>query len=81
MQMQSTYRMKGLIYLMVLISKEERKAIGEKFPKAGVVRTMRQKSKRGRYYCEESREVMKFLNNLRRANVIEEYPPRKKRNR
>ena len=39
---------------MILITKEEKDAISKFFPDAHIVRTMRQKSKRHRYYCEES---------------------------
>ena len=50
---------------MVLISKQEKEAIRERFPKVGITRTMRQRSKRHRYYCEEAPAVMRFLNKLR----------------
>ena len=50
---------------MVLITKPEKEAILEKFPKVNIVRTMRQRSKRHRYYCEEAPQVMRFLNTLR----------------
>ena len=50
---------------MVLISKPEKEAIRERFPKVGITRTMKQRSKRHRYYCEESPAVMRFLNKLR----------------
>lgn len=55
---------------MVLISKAEKEAIQERFPKANIVRTMRQKSKRHRYYCEEAPQVMRYLNELRRKDVL-----------
>lgn len=55
---------------MVLISKAEKEAIRERFPKVNIVRTMRQKSKRHRYYCEESPQVMRYLNELRRKDVL-----------
>lgn len=54
---------------MVLISKEEKMAIREKFPKVNIVRTMKQRSKRHRYYCEEAPQVMRYLNELRRKDV------------
>lgn len=54
---------------MVLITKAEKEALLEKFPKVGIVRTMRQRSKRHRYYCEEAPGVMRFLNQLRRNGV------------
>lgn len=52
---------------MVLITKEEKEAVLAKFPKVGIVRTMRQRSKRHRYYCEEAPGVMRFLNQMRRG--------------
>lgn len=51
--------------LIVLINKEECKAIREKFPGITIRRTVKQKSHRGRYYCPEDRAVMRFLNKLR----------------
>lgn len=47
---------------MVLISKEEKEYISENYPKVHIVRTMKQKSKRHRYYCEEAAPVMRYLN-------------------
>lgn len=52
---------------MILITKDEKEAIAQRYPEAHIVRTMRQKSKRHRYYVEESRSVMKLLNQLRSA--------------
>ena len=62
---------------MIIINRQERDAIMEKFPDISIVRTMRSDSKRGHYYLEERRDVMKFLRNFRNKNVIEEYPPKK----
>lgn len=50
---------------MVEISKREKDIIAERFPNVHIVRTMRQKSKRHHYYCEESRGVMKYLEEAR----------------
>lgn len=50
---------------MILITKEEKDAISKICPDAHIVRTMRQKSKRHRYYCEESRGVMNYLSQVR----------------
>ena len=50
---------------MILINKEEKNAIHERFPNVHIVRTMKQKSKRHRYYCEESRGVLNLLRELR----------------
>lgn len=57
---------------MVLITKDEKTYICEHFPEAHIVRTMRQKSKRHRYFCEESRAVMNYLNSVRSNCVAEE---------
>lgn len=46
---------------MVSISKEEAKLVREYFPNVHIVRTMKQKSSRHRYYCEENWKAMKFL--------------------
>ncbi len=50
---------------MVLINKAEKEAIREKFPNVGITRTMKQRSARHRYYCEEAPAVMRYLNQLR----------------
>lgn len=50
---------------MVAISKEEKAVISERFPNVHIVRTMRQKSKRHHYYCEESKGVMRYLEETR----------------
>lgn len=46
---------------MIAISKQEKEAIVKRFPNVHIVRTMKQKSKRHRYYCEESKGVMRYL--------------------
>lgn len=58
---------------MVPVTKDEKFAILERFPKTNIVRTMRQRSKRGHYYCEESPQVMKYLATVRRQDVVETY--------
>lgn len=50
---------------MVLITKDEKDYISKNFPRVHIVRTMKQKSKRHRYYCEESPVVMRYLNSTR----------------
>lgn len=50
---------------MVLISKAEKEAIIARYPRVNIVRTMKQKSKRHRYYCEETPQVMRFLQHTR----------------
>lgn len=51
--------------LMILINKEEAEAIRVRFPDAHIVRTVKNKSKRHRYYCEESRRVIRFIDVFR----------------
>ena len=62
-------RMKKLI----TINKEEARLVREKFPNAHIMRTKKQKSKRGHYYCEENRKIINFINNIRKKNVVESY--------
>ena len=50
---------------MIAITKEEKEAIVEAFPHTHIVRTMKQRSKRHRYYCVEDRNVMKMLKKMR----------------
>ena len=50
---------------MIAISKDEKKIISEKFPNVHIVRTMKQKSKRHHYYCEENRAVMNLIRKMR----------------
>ena len=50
---------------MISISKEEAKALRENIPGINIVRTVKQKSNRGHYYCEESRRASRFLDRLR----------------
>ena len=65
----------GIIYKrneknsMVEITKTEKEAVRERFPRVHIVRTMKQKSKRHKYYYEESRAVMRFLDELRNQNL------------
>lgn len=54
---------------MIAISKQEKDVIVKRFPNVHIVRTMKQKSKRHRYYCEESRGVMRYLNEVRNKGV------------
>lgn len=52
---------------MIAITKSEKEAISARFPKVHIVRTMKQKSKRHHYYCEETKQVMRLLSNMRKA--------------
>ena len=54
---------------MIAISKQEKDVIVKRFPNVHIVRTMKQKSKRHRYYCEESRGVMRYPNEVRNKGV------------
>lgn len=59
---------------LVKISAAEKQAISKKFPHVHIVRTMKSDSKRHHYYCEEQREAVRYLRELRGE------PVRKKRN-
>lgn len=52
---------------MIAVTKAEKDLILKRFPYVHIVRTMKQKSKRHRYYCEEQRPVMNYLNKLRNS--------------
>lgn len=54
---------------MVSITKAEKNLLQEQFPKMTFVRTMKQKSKRGHYYCVETPPVMKYLKKIRTGQV------------
>lgn len=55
---------------MIAINKAEKEIISAKFSKVHIVRTMKQKSKRHRYYCEEARQVMRFLKMYRNSDTL-----------
>ena len=50
---------------MVRVSKEEKDIIHQTFPHVHIARTMKQRSKRHHYYCEETRAVLGLLRRLR----------------
>lgn len=50
---------------MVIITKEEKEIIAEKMPGVHIHRTVKQKSKRHRYYMEENKNAMRLLKELR----------------
>ena len=60
---------------MIAVSKEESLLIRDRFPNVKIIRTMKQRSKRHKYYCEEAREVMRFINSIRIDSY--EYDPRR----
>lgn len=50
---------------MVRVTKNEKEAILKSFPNAHIRRTMKRKSKRHHYFCEESEKIIEFLNAYR----------------
>lgn len=52
---------------MIAINAKEKEIIAEKLPNIHIRRTVPQKSKRHRYYMEESGTAMRLLKDLRRA--------------
>lgn len=61
---------------MIAINKAEKDAISMQFPNVHIVRTMKQKSKRHHYYCEESVQVLRFLNRVRGEDGVALKPRR-----
>lgn len=53
---------------MIAINKAEREIISQRLPNVHIVRTMKQKSKRHRYYCEETKQVLRLLRQIREAD-------------
>lgn len=50
---------------MVRVTKNEKEAILKSFPDAHIRRTMKRKSERYHYFCEESEKIIEFLNAYR----------------
>lgn len=50
---------------MVRVTKNEKEAILKSFPNAHIRRTMKCKSERHHYFCEESEKIIEFLNAYR----------------
>lgn len=50
---------------MVRVTKVEKEAILKSFPNAHIRRTMKRKSERHHYFCEESEKIIEFLNAYR----------------
>lgn len=61
---------------MIMITAAEKQEIVKKHPRVHIVRTMKHRSKRHRYYMEEDRNAMRTLLTMRG-----EYVPNHKRNR
>ncbi len=57
---------------MILITKSEKEAISERYPKVHITRTMKQDSKRHHYYMEEAPGAMRLLRKLRYGEDYEE---------
>lgn len=55
---------------MISINKSEANAIRENLPNVHIVRTMKQKSKRGHYFCEESKQAIRFLSDFRNGGCF-----------
>ena len=62
--------MKGFETL-IAINKQEKEAIQEQYPNVYIVRTMKQKSKRHRYYCVETPKVVRLLDKIRNPEKVE----------
>ena len=56
---------------MIPITKAEAMAIRENLPSVHIVRTMKQKSKRGHYYCDNAAQALRFLTEFRNEKTIE----------
>lgn len=50
---------------MILISRDEKQAVLEKFPNVHIVRTCKQRSKRHRYYMVEESGPMRLIRKMR----------------
>ena len=64
---------------MILISRDEKQAVLEKFPSVHIVRTMKQDSKRHRYYMVEEPGPMRLIRKMR--GIQDETPRRQQRSR
>lgn len=54
---------------MIEVNRIEKERIQAECPNAHIVKTMRQHSGRGHYYCEESRKVLRLLREMREGGV------------
>lgn len=64
---------------MILITREEKQAVLERFPNVHIVRTMKHDSKRHRYYMVEETGPMRLIRKMR--GMPEERPRNRNRNR
>jgi len=61
---------------MIAVSKEEKDRIIQRFPNTFIVRTMKQRSKRHRYYCEETKAAMQLIKQMRDGEACAAYDRR-----
>ena len=54
---------------MLLISKEEAAILRERCPHVHIVRTMKQKSHRGNYFCEETIAAIRVIREIRASEL------------
>ena len=57
--------------LMIRIDKAEAEHLRKRFPDITITRTMKQRSKRHRYYVEESYKVLNALAAFRKSGVVQ----------
>ena len=62
--------------VLILINKAEKEAMNSCHPEVTVIRTARGKSKRHRYYCEETSKTVRFLESLRNKREVTRYASR-----
>jgi len=58
--------LKGCLFV-IAINAKEKEIIAERLPDIHIHRTVKQKSKRHKYYMEERRDAMRILKSLRRS--------------
>lgn len=54
---------------MIQISLEEAKAIRARYPQVCIVRTMKQRSGRHHYWCDESLDAVEMVRRMRKAET------------
>lgn len=54
------------VLALIAISAREKQIIAEQYPDVHIRRTVKQKSKRHRYYMEENKNAMRILKSLRK---------------
>ena len=55
---------------MIEITKEEKRLITERYPNVHIRRTVKQKSKRGRYFMTEDTGPMRLLRAIREGKLV-----------